>query len=689
MDTFRISRDRAGLVAIGLVSFTLTACGSHGSGTSADANTTPTGDAPSQSTTLDCARDNYPCSFAEVPLPVIERSLALSDEVAQRLGNGAAIDQVATFLSSQSDMAEVTIDGPVLGFRLAGGRPMIVDVTGDQRMLPSPTPASPTSVPSSVPDISGKLRSVRTVMSSKITGDNKAPRRALVLSPFQYEDEFGSAGVEIAAAINGVRGYAGNVTYLATTNESEPRVTVDTLTQLEDYDVIHIDTHGGTLCKKDGGGVNAEKAKCADGLTDFLVQRFHGTAQDLQSITHPGVIHYRGQLHQSIAVTADFFRHYYPQGLADKLFILAACNTFRTDMAEAIAGDRGVLVAWDGYIDFTLVKNTGLSLLDSLGLGLTVGEAFARIPPFSPGNPKAQGSVQRRPRQVGGDLRIRDLITVRDNLTGEPISDASGIEVMELPEDGRNDNLNLEFTVDGITPEQLANFRINLVIDNMTLGQIDLGTSGVPVGDFSYRVSTPVPLPFDVEELQALHMDFWIPLPDQGQDHFIAAPRVNDGLEPEVGRRWALGSRLSESHHDSSTTITAEVEFELDPQDNPSSNFHTFYVSSGHVRVQRDYQDAQNCSYHIDHTIDLPANASNNYVTFEATASHMVVNGFGRIPNESIQVISSCGSTATVNLGGVYFLAEDTIVTGNSAQGTYNDGANNPTVIDWTLDKIE
>ncbi|MFC4309785.1 hypothetical protein ACFPN2_11895 [Steroidobacter flavus] len=695
MDTLR-SPQR--LIAIGLMSLTIAACG--GGGTDSDSSTSSTGEgpsggsppngSPSEQTALDCVQDSYPCSFNEVSLATIERSLALSDEVAQQLENGVAIDQAAAFLSSQSDIADVTVDGPVLGFRLAGGRPMIVDVTGDQEFLASPAAAAGAASSKSAmsPATAQKLRTVRTALSSKITSDNATQRRALVLSPFRYEENFGNAGELIAAELNTVRGYAGNVTYLATTIESAPQVTVDTLTQLENYDVIHIDTHGGTLCKKkDSNPVGSDKKKCADGLTDLLVQRFHGTAQDLQSLQHPGVIHYRGRLHQSIAVTADFFRHYYPQGLNDQLFILGACNTFRTDMADAIAGDSGVYVSWDGYTDLSLVRNTGLSLVDSLRLGLTVGEAFARLPDFSSDNPEATGVLQRTPRQAGGDLRIRDLLTVRDNITGELVNDASGIEVMETPEDGNNDNLNLEFTVDGVTPEQLGNFNINLVIENQVIGHINLGQHGVPVGDFSYRVATPIPLGFDVEELQALHMDFWIPLPDQGEDHFIAAPRVNDREQSEVGRAWVLGSRLTESHHDSSTLITADVEFEIDPQDDPASSYHYFYVSSGGVRVQRDYEDAQNCAYHIDHTTNLAANASNNYLTFDTSGTNMRVDGFGRTPNEYIQVTNSCGATVTVNVGGVYFLAEDTIVTGDSAQGAYNDGANNPTIIEWTLDK--
>lgn len=720
MNTLRISRGYTShlwssghrrLIAIGLMSLALAGCGGGGGMTAA--NSTPGGSAPADdgaapgtgggstgsAPVLDCVLENYPCSFDEVSLPIIERSLSLSEEAAQHLEGGVNIDEVAAFLAAQSDVADVTVDGPVLGFRLADGRPMIVDVTGDQEFLSNAPAADATGSAEATANLmeqaSGaqKLRKVRSAASSKLTRGDNVQRHALVLSPFRYEANFGDAGELVAGALDGVRGYTGNVTYLATTNELDPQVTVEVLTQLEDYDVIHLDTHGGTLCKKKDAPLDTakdkEKKKCADGITDFLVQRFHGTAQDLQSIAHPGVIHYRGRLHQSIAVTADFFRHYYPEGLTDKLFILGSCNTFRTDMAEAIAGSSGIYMSWDGYTDYTLVRNTSLSLLDSLGLGLTVGEAFARMPSFSSDNPAADGALQYTPREAGGDLRIRDLITVRDNLTGELLTDASGIEVMEVPEDGQNDHLNLEFTVDGITPEQLENFYVNLVVDDHVIGHLDLKQSGVQMADFSYSVTTPVPLPFDVQEGQALHLDFWIPLPDLGEDHFVAAPKVNERDEPEVGSEWVLESRLTSSHTDSEMIKTASVVFELEPGDDPASNYHYFRVKHGTVHVEYDYEDALGCVFSIDHTFDIAPGASNNYLRFDVSGENMLVSGFGRTPAEYFETTGSCGDQVTVDVGGVYFMSEDTIVSGDSAQGGYNSGANIPTIIEWSLDKTQ
>lgn len=680
---------RRRLIAIGLLSLALAACGGGGSMVATATDAASTGGA----TTLDCVREGYPCRFDEVALPVIERSLALSDEVAGQLGNGAAIEQVAAFLAAQSEVVDVTVDGPVLGFRLAGGRPMIVDVTGEQELLAN---AAAAGAPGSGQQAGAaqKRSTLRSAATALTTGGNPAQRRALVLSPFRYEANFGNAGELVADALNGVRGYTGNVTYLATTDEFDPKVSVDVLTQLRQYDVIHIDTHGGTLCKKKDGqpakelAKGKDKQKCAEGVTDFLVQRFHGTAQDLKSIAHPGVVHYRGRLHQSIAVTADFFRHYYPEGLSDQLFVLGSCNTFRTDLADAVAGSRGIYVSWDGYTEYGLVKSSSLALLDFLGRGLTVGEAFARLPSFSAENPEAQGSMLRHTaRRAGGDLRIRDLITVRDNLTGKLVTDASGIEVKEVPGDGQNDHLDLEFTVDGISPGQLANFYVNLVIEDKVIGHLNLQQSGVQVGEFSYRVSTPVPLPFDAQPGQALKMDFWIPLPDLGEDHFVAAPKVNEPSAPVLGSEWVLSSRATQSRTDDLTIKTASVVFELEPGDDPAARFHYFRVRSGSVRIQREYQDARGCRFNIDHTIHIPAGGANNYLQFDAGSQSMVLKGFGSVASETIQATGSCGETVSVTVGGVYFVAEETAVSGDALQGGYNDGAARPTIIEWSLSR--
>lgn len=705
------------MIALGILSLGLAACGGDSPpGSAGTPGPAPVGEGPAtppasgggeggEAPQLDCARDGYPCSFADVPVGILERSLALSDEVADKLIDGMPLPEVETFLASQSDVAEVIVDGGVVWFRLAGGRPMIVDVDGKQELLPVPAPAAASAGAADaffagtmnlVADgrAGGGRRYVRMLTSgSRLSTGTGEERHALVLSPFRYEPGFGNAGELVADALAGVRGYSGNVTYLATTSEHQPQVTVDVLAQLDGYDVIHLDTHGGTICKdKDAAaGAKTDGKTCEDGITDFLVQRFHGTAQDLQSLSHPGVVHYRGRLHQSIAVTADFFRHHYPQGLANQLFVLGSCNTFRADMIDAVAGYQGMFASWDGYTDFTLVRDAGLALVDLLGKGLTVGESFERLPGLTPGNPEAQGQFRRSARKLGGDLRIRSLITVRDYLTGEEVTDTSGIEVIEVAGDGADDDLHLEFTIDGITEERLEDFFVNLEIEDQVIGHLDLKKVGVKVAEFSYRVTGPVPLPFDAQQGQTLDMHFWIPLPDLGEDIFRASPKVNERETVDAGSEWVLGSRYTAGHTDSSMVKTADLVFELEPGADLGKPYRIFRVRGGTVRIRYDFEDALGCRFDIDHTVDVATGANNMYLRFDRVGDDLYVEGFGALPSTYIKATGFCPNgpnvEQTVSVGGVFFMADPTLVSGKSFSGGYNDGASLPTVIEWTLDQ--
>ena len=682
-------RRRAASVAGPALALLLAACGGG-----ADPDASPTNH-PHANAAMACLREAYPCSFAEVPLEVVERSLALSEAVVQQIAAGTPAADAAAQLRAQPDIADVIQDGPVIVFRVQGGRPMIVDATGEQETLTDPSaPSTGGTGSAAVPALRQSLAAAPT---DQLVAGSGPQRRALVLSPFRYEAGFGHAGEQIAAALSGVRGYAGQVTYLATMQAHQPQVTVDTLTRLTEYDVIHVDTHGGMICKdKPADKDPKEKAKtCADGITDFLVQRFHGTAADLQALSHPGIVHYRGRQHASIAVTADFFHHHYPQGLGDRLFILGSCNTFRPDLAQAIAGDRGVFLSWDGFTDFALVRDTGLALVERLGQGLSVGEAFDRLPAFTPENPLAQGRFRRTQRQLGGDLRIRDLLTVRDRIGGALVDDGVAIDVVHRPEDGLQDQLDLEFIVDGVTPERLAQFAVNLVIDGQVIGHLDLAKVGEPVGAFSYRVAGPVPLPYDAQHGQAVKLDFWIPLPDMGESRYAAAPRIRDAADTGAvpfGQQWVLGSTYSISSLGDVTVKRANILFEAKPGSDPDGAYRIFLAKSGTVEVHKVFTDALGCRFDLHHTVAVQAGANNLHLRFDRQNGQVQVKGFGSLPATHVQATGACpdgATTQTVSVGGLFFETDPTPVTGKAVGGSYNSGATIPVLIDWTLDRVQ
>lgn len=172
-------------------------------------------------------------------------------------------------------------------------------------------------------------------------------------------------------------------------------------------------------------------------------------------------------------------------------------------------------------------------------------------------------------------------------------------------------------------------------------------------------------------------------MPDLGEDHFLAAPKVNERETAEVGSEWVLTSRSTHSRTDDEEIKRASVVFELEPGDDPESDFHFFRVSSGTVHVQRDYQDARGCYFSIDHTMNISPGAANNYLRFDVSGTTPILKGFGDIATEVVTTTGSCGDRVNVKVGGVYFMTGETWVSGGSVHGRYSDDAT--TVIEWTL----
>ncbi len=631
---------------------------------------------------LDCERDGYPCSFAQVPLDVVTRSLALSADAAGRLDGGASPDDVGAFLRSQPDMADVTVDDPVVAFRLAGGRPMIVDVAGAQRLLPG----------AAAPSVA------RAGFSPSVVVGDGPRKRGLVLSPFRYEPDFGTAGDEIAAALRTVRGYEDGVTYLATLDELSPQVTIDTLTRLDDYDVVHLDTHGGTLCKETLSGIapNATGGTCEHGVTDFLVQRFHGTAADLRSIAHPGVVHYRGRLHESIAVTADFFRHYYPQGLRDTVFVLASCNTFRPDMASAIAGTDGVYLSWDAFVDHTLVRSAGLSLVESFGLGMTVGQALDAMPPFSPTHPGAEGSrLRRTPRASGGDLRLRELPRLLDPATGDTLVSGASLEIVGATEDGDPDRVQLILDVDGI-PESEPHHGISVAVDGTVVASGPIAAFASPNGPWSWRGEPEVDLGFDVTDGQPAEIVVTVSLPEGGTSAFAVSPTLA-GPRFEAGRLWQ-GTFTYWRSGLTLRTIAVTALFERDPGDGPTATHPTFRLTSGTMTWSLS-DNAGDCIYTAPTTVSTLVEDAGSAFTFDLTDQPVTYRGKGESAGPLVDLVRDCPDlptgpvTSSTEAGGRWFNApiEEGFVAVSDASisGEFSSGFGNPDLWTWSLVKIE
>lgn len=642
---------------------------------------------------LACEREGYPCTYGEVPLAVIERSLSVASEAGAMLENGATTDEVLAFVDGQPDLATVFAFEDAVEFRLEGGMPVVIDPTVDVPLLPGEN-AQVASVGT------GDAGRASDVGRPAVPSDALAPqlvvgasgtRSALVLSPYTFDYQGWDTGAQAASVLAATPGFEGRVTYRETTDPDQPVVTVEDLTNLKAYDVVYLSTHGGSLCYADKTAhlvTSGEVEPSSDCRADILVQRFHGTAADLQTLDHPGVVLYQGSKHLSIAVTGDFFRATYPDGLPNTLFVLVSCSTFTPELYVPIAGDWGVFVSWDGNVhsDTTAAALKMLQILSDKGW--TVTEAMDSLGDLLVD--ETTGAVMRSSdRRAGGDLRLRDLVRVEDVYTFNQFPNAYEIGVTGAPDDGQADEFVLDVTVDGATVTSVSSFVLNVEINGISRVRSPLSSLGTLHDDHTWNAMVEVPLGFDAMEGEEVNVNVWVDLPEGGTSGVEATPMVV-GSPSELGTVWQGQVRYEHARNagDWTMVITADVVFEREPGSDPGARYQWYTLTGGSYLVELQGEDALGCtvSGNLAGTLEADEYAS---MTFDTATSPILLEAWGNSKTPPMVAAVVCpdgdSSTQTIDTNKVFLNIPESAaatVSNSTAVGVHVE-ANGTTTTTW------
>lgn len=465
---------------------------------------------------LDCEHDGVPCTLSDAPLEVLERGEVLGHEVRAMLEAGASTAEATAWLEDQSDVTEVLADDLALVFRIDRGRPVWV--------LRRAALAHQAGKASAAQNASGASRAAQsrapqTARASRVVvGTEPDSKRALVLSPFKHEFAQYDEGQAVAQILEGTRGYEGNVTYLENATATRTNVGISQFMGWENYDVIHISTHGSTTC--DG-------TRCE---TIIQTGDSYGTAEELREITVEGIntIMIEGSERSWLGVGADFFTSQYPGGLENTIVFFNACESFYnheiSQLADAVRGDESVFLGWTDAVLSDHAKQVAIRFYEALSDdGLTVTSARASLGSLlsltydsdSKGDTIIT-SLALTGRQAGGDLRARDVVWIRDPATGAPLSAGGEVSIVGTPEDGEPDAVPYRIRVDGVDPNDDADsFIVNVSIDGVTAAPVSLA-DGQQTDTYTWEIDGEVQLGFDVIEGQEVTLRAEVELPDQG-----------------------------------------------------------------------------------------------------------------------------------------------------------------------------
>lgn len=423
---------------------------------------------------------------------------------------GFEAEAVAEALADRDDVVDARIGPTAAWFRLEGARPVWVlgddalVAEGDRQARSAPSAVSATDADGS-PGAGGGGIAVRPASLAHepapraVVGDGPA-KSALVLSAYE-RDGLAWAAEEVAALLEGTRGYEGRVTHLANAARGDQAVGPAQFLGWEAYDVVYVATRGAQLCDGEGcqtilglgiPGVGVDEADDPEALAML-------EEADYADTPGVGIAFERG--HAVVAIEGDWLAATYAGGLDGTLVYLQACSSARAgDLTTALLGGESAFLGWS---DTALASDAGPAAERLFGelveRGVTSGEAYAELE--AEGLHRSQGSWETEGEFLPGDtvyrwedgeLRrlepepdTREIDAVLEHHVGD--SDVRVREVVELehpdtgaPLDGRprlplgvDDDgaptLPVRIAVDGVLPGEEAAFELSLAVNGVGL----------------------------------------------------------------------------------------------------------------------------------------------------------------------------------------------------------------------------
>lgn len=615
-------------------------------GCSSDTPTDPGGTPPSQ-VTLECQTEGYPCSLSDVPLGILEESDALADSALVMLGSGASAADVAAWLEAQPGMAEVQSDDLAVRFRLDGGRGTWVLLEGATAPLtPGPVSARSESAPMGIEH----LKTDEAGTARVIVGEDLEHKKALVLSPNHYGFGQYDGGDEVAAILANTRGYEGGVTHLSNDTEGSTEVGVESFEGWGQYQVVHVHTHGKLVC--DSTGCRAMFA--ATTLEAILPGSGQTEAEKTKSLKQQGLEIVKSEHHPNstfVCVTADFMRAHYSSGLDNTVVVLSSCQSFAsqaTDLVDALQGNSSVVFGWDEPVYTIEAYTTFVALFNELSAGYPAEIAYERLGNLRFGSATPHGPaptliVAGRPK--GGDLRIRDVVTLLEPQSGLELSPSSFVAIQGVQKDGLDDGAPYAVRVDGMTPELAANAVLHVAVDGVEADPVTV-SAGTADNMDRWTLEGVVPLGYDLEAATEVTYRAWVELPDEGESK-DETPATLTGEEPIMGYTWEMTAidssyfttlpgtpQISTAHH---------IILSFEPGQEASEPNPRYVVTAGSVTYSWNHTVSE-CTYSGGVTFDVTDEiAGGSHITFITTTSPAMYWGYISTVGPQFTATEQCG----------------------------------------------
>ena len=544
---------RSNQLRVGIVVLLGAACGPAESGPVDGASgTTPPSERPEDGAyvrpAFECETLDYPCTYDEVDPRVMAASMALGIEADRRLLSSTT-DAVAEWLSDQSEVVQVQFDETAIRFRVAEGRPLWAAKEAPTADPARSTPRVPHTHAPSMPYSGSVARPANGTAplppavpalfetnskSAKKRNGVRQDKSALILSPFKWEfknDETDQLYEWLTDPnkSKAARQYTSVTLLQDSIYGGAPSVSIASFRNWDQYDLIHVSSHGQQACGVIGGSLAGPACATVVYTGALVSQGIPLTGAPQGSVVgeewiaviptacsglQVGDANYalydcqHGQWWQG--VTPDFFVDQGPP-LENTLIFMSACESMTAnDLARALAGPGSTFYGFTiavpqadapkiATVFYRVALQRGLPADRALTAAKTQGPGLSFF--TGPGTPTR--SPLAAPNQHGEmvrfgspSLRAREVVSILDRTTENELQDDGIVtDVIGAPNDGKPDSVLVIAQVDGIDNTQdPANFTLEVQVDGAPAVSANLQTNPHPE---VWQVEVTVPLGFD------------------------------------------------------------------------------------------------------------------------------------------------------------------------------------------------
>jgi hypothetical protein len=517
-----------------------------------------------------------------------------------------------------------------------------------------------------------------------------------VLSPFKYEFLSADEGAEVARILTATRGYDGNVFRVANETPDDRKVTIAWFRGWDLVDVVHVATHGVTICLGEQCRAMIIAAQdprpWSEVSRDWPGRGIYPTAVLGEEAGDTAYI--------QVALEAEFFRSEYPNGLSNAIVYVSACETVGirgSDLADALAGTSSVYIGWDEPVQSGHARDAALELYRILSEdGTTVRNAMSRLGSlttntwFDDDNLAVIALMLRHGPLAPFDHRIRETVWIEHPDNQEPLADGDALAPLGRLGDGIPDTIPYRIRVDGVddTPDR---FDLHIEIDGRAIEHPAL-MEGRQEDGYTWSVEGKAPLTRDLREGDRVAIRAEVHLPDEGLTEQTLTVEV---VAPPPVSWVGSASQVLDSPTFGRTVVTTEVTdlvFERveDPLWPPGAE--RYEVVSGRLSWSTEGEIVRffgpNCQYAAGpFAFDVPPGSAYIEIVPDELGGPPRYNMFGSFEDRVITIATTCSDLDhTTKIQAVWMAVwpEDGRLV--SADGSTIAGSKESGVNRWTWD---